>query len=472
MMKRQPFFDRSNSGISFHPTFLALGTVLLAFVSLQPTFGDVSNSDAEAGVEEAEISPEAGQTLKALGNILGKVFFPELNSFDEEEELSPLLGLPAPAIELKTTEGENWQLKDHQGKVIILDFWATWCGPCVAAMPHLQKLHEKLEGEVVVIGVNQGESVEDIEKFLEEKKISFTLILDAEQSIGTSYAVSGIPQTVVIDGAGIVQAVHVGFSPNLATTLENQIKQVLKGENLFDEKEIAKAKEKRMEKIKKTHELLGEINSEQLVVVNEFKVEGKSNQNASTPSSWFTMPTTGERALAIDAGDNQILLIQPSTNETQLIPLSWEEGASTWELCATQSEGNLQWAATSYEYDDNYDIQVQVALFDQAGKTLWKNDVPIPGEYPSLSLEAGDFDADGFTEVVLVAEYSDIDFGPDHADVSRVVSVWGNDGTLLTRKWIRGEGGTGVYVLPTENGDTFLIQGNSSLQRMRLAESE
>ena len=445
--------------------------LLFAITPLQLAFADVS-TNTEAETEETETSSDAAQTFKALGNILGRVFFPEMNSFEDEEELSPLLGLPAPAIHLKTTGGEDWQLKDHQGKVVILDFWATWCGPCVAAMPHLQKLHEKLGDELVVIGVNQGESAEKVQEFLKEKGISFTLILDAEENIGSSYAVSGIPQTVLIDSKGIVQAVHVGFSPNLTATLESQIERLSKGEDLFDKDEVAKAREKRLKEIKKIHEQLGEVHPEKLEIVNDIQTEGKSIVSSSTPNNWFTMPTTNERSLVVDAGENQLLIIQPNTKKTELISLAWEEEALTWEFCATQSEGQLQWAATSYEYDDDYELSVQVALFDKDGKSLWIHDFPTPGEYPSLSLEAGDFNSDGLAEVVIVADYSDIDFGPEYSDVSRAVFVWDNDGTLIARKWLRGSGGTAVYVLPSEEGDSFLIQGNESLQSMRLTDGQ
>ena len=152
----------------------------------------------------------------------------------EDDGPSPLLGKPAPALDLDLLDGGKLTLAKHQGKdVVVLDFWATWCGPCRRSLPLLAGVAAQYQGKgVVVYAVNQRESAETAKNFMAKEKLLLTVALDSEGAAGNSYGVEGIPQTVVIGKDGSVQAVHVGFSPDLKETLGKQLDDLLAGRKL------------------------------------------------------------------------------------------------------------------------------------------------------------------------------------------------------------------------------------------------
>lgn len=138
-------------------------------------------------------------------------------------------GKKAPAIKTQLVNGQKFELSDHKGKVVILDFWASWCGPCVQGLPIMQKVCSSFDQEKVkFVAVNQGENKKTINKFLKNKNLTeLTVALDKTSSVGDSFMVKGIPQTVVIDQDGIVRFVHVGFGPDSGSQLKNEITELL-----------------------------------------------------------------------------------------------------------------------------------------------------------------------------------------------------------------------------------------------------
>lgn len=163
---------------------------------------------------------------------------PEMPEGAEQVELS---GKPAPDFELSTLEGGAIKLSDLKGKVVVLDFWATWCGPCRSELPELQKLWEKVkEKDVIVLGVNLDRRPEDAEGLVNELKLTFPVLLGSDSGVSVLYGLSGIPCIVLIDTEGIVQGRHVGYSPGIGERLEDEI------EALLGNREAAPA-EKRLE---------------------------------------------------------------------------------------------------------------------------------------------------------------------------------------------------------------------------------
>ncbi len=141
---------------------------------------------------------------------------------------SALIGKTVDDIELNLVDGKKIPLSQLQGKVVVLDFWATWCAPCVKSLPGVNKVAEKLGSDkVVLIAVNQGETVEQINSFMKRRDWKFKAASDPSSSIGSKFGVSNIPQTVVIDPEGKIVAVHVGSSPDLLGKLTEEIQASL-----------------------------------------------------------------------------------------------------------------------------------------------------------------------------------------------------------------------------------------------------
>lgn len=157
---------------------------------------------------------------------------------------NPLLGKEAPAIKLPLLDGGDFDLAAHKDKnVVVLDFWATWCGPCVQAMPVIDKVAEELAGEgVVLYAVNLQEDAEAVKSFLAEKMLQVNVALDSKGELAQKFGVQAIPQTVLIGRDGTVQVVHVGFSGNLEEELRSELKALLENKNLAEE-ELKEAEE-------------------------------------------------------------------------------------------------------------------------------------------------------------------------------------------------------------------------------------
>ena len=145
------------------------------------------------------------------------------------KEKDPLIGQKAPDFQTQFLNGEEFKLSDQKGKVVILDFWATWCGPCVRALPELLKATSSFNKKnVALLAVNQGESTKVISKFLKKKQLkALSVIMDETRKIGGDYKVKGIPKTVIIDQKGVVRHVHVGFSSGMGERLKGEINKLL-----------------------------------------------------------------------------------------------------------------------------------------------------------------------------------------------------------------------------------------------------
>ncbi|MCC6661751.1 MAG: TlpA family protein disulfide reductase [Phycisphaerales bacterium] len=136
------------------------------------------------------------------------------------------VGKPAPAWTLKDADGKEHSLSDYKGKIVLMDFWATWCPPCRQAMPGVQAIHEKFAGKgVAVLGINAFESG-DAPGFMKEQGFTYGLMMNADE-VAAAYGVSGIPAFFVIGPEGELLFQGVGYSPQQEAKVEQTIEENL-----------------------------------------------------------------------------------------------------------------------------------------------------------------------------------------------------------------------------------------------------
>lgn len=137
-------------------------------------------------------------------------------------------GSRAPDIRARSLNGQQINLADLKGKVVIIDFWASWCKPCAKAMPVLDRLYKRYKDHgLVVIGVSVDGERRDAEKFLRGMNVSFPLIHDAGHSIANEYSPSTMPSSYIVDKRGVVRHVHRGFRQGDGRAIESQVRKLL-----------------------------------------------------------------------------------------------------------------------------------------------------------------------------------------------------------------------------------------------------
>ncbi len=135
-----------------------------------------------------------------------------------------LVGTKAPDFNLKAQHGgDSASLAAAAGKVVIVDFWATWCEPCKESFPHYQSMLDRHGGDLAVIGVSVDEEPAGIAKFGQETGVNFPLAWDDGQSVSRQYSPSTMPTSFVIDRNGIVRYVHAGFRSGDEAELEERV---------------------------------------------------------------------------------------------------------------------------------------------------------------------------------------------------------------------------------------------------------
>ena len=171
--------------------------------------------------------PEPTAAARAVGG-WQTTFAPEPILPESGGEGSELLGKDAPAFKLKTLDGGEFDLGAQRGKVVVLDFWATWCGPCIKSLPGLMEAMGRFSGDkVCLVGVNQAEAPEAVKRFLESHGWTLAVALDAGQTVAKQCGVDGIPHTVIVGPDGKVVWVHTGAAPDADEQATTVVKKLL-----------------------------------------------------------------------------------------------------------------------------------------------------------------------------------------------------------------------------------------------------
>ena len=135
----------------------------------------------------------------------------------------------APDFTLQSRDGGTVSLADLRGQVVMVNFWATWCGPCREEMPHLEALHQRYGAlGFTLLGVNVEENSENAEAWLEEMPVSFPILFDPENRVSELYDVVAMPSTVLVDRQGNLRFSHHGYQPGYENDYQTQIRALIR----------------------------------------------------------------------------------------------------------------------------------------------------------------------------------------------------------------------------------------------------
>lgn len=330
---------------------------------------------------------------------------PAVAAAEQEEEAAPapvepskgpalsafeLSGKPAPDFDLELLDGSTFRLADHQDKVVVLDFWATWCPPCRKALPHMAELAAAYEGrDVVFLGVSRDRpgDKEKIAPLLAEHKVPYPTGLDL-QGLGLDYSVAGIPCVVLIGRDGRVQGRQVGFWDEGPAELRKAIDALLAGEQLPSGKappRPAKKEDQPARTVAPRH--FGESAELDPAFFNL-----KWRRDIARPAAETSRPTRLDvyvppRRLAVTS-DDSLHLLNPADGEpfrTLPLPAAAVEPDAMERLpllvyLQDGSNGVLTAVKTKYEVTERSassrsfrTVETSVVGFSEKGEALWTN---------------------------------------------------------------------------------------------------
>ncbi len=135
----------------------------------------------------------------------------------------------APDFTLKSRSGENLKLSEFRGEVVMINFWASWCGPCRQEMPLLDELYQRYHPMgFTILGVNVDQDREAALRLLKEIPVNFPILFDEDNKVSERYELMAMPSTVMVDRDGNMRFVHLGYLPGYEQEYEAQIKALLR----------------------------------------------------------------------------------------------------------------------------------------------------------------------------------------------------------------------------------------------------
>ena len=136
---------------------------------------------------------------------------------------------PAPAFTLTTLSGQQQALSQYKGQVVMVNFWATWCGPCQQEMPLLDQMYKKYKpAGFTLIGVNVDKQQPPVKELLARKPVSFPILLDPANQVSKEYHVDEMPSSIIIDRKGEIRYIHRGYKPGDENEYQDRIRQLIR----------------------------------------------------------------------------------------------------------------------------------------------------------------------------------------------------------------------------------------------------
>jgi peroxiredoxin len=136
---------------------------------------------------------------------------------------------PAPDFTLNQLSGTPASLSQYKGQVVLVNFWATWCGPCQQELPLLDQVYKKYQpAGFTLLGVNVDKDAPAVRALLERKPLSFPVLLDPANAVSKAYHVDDMPSSVLIDRKGVIRYVHRGYKPGDENEYQDKIRQLLR----------------------------------------------------------------------------------------------------------------------------------------------------------------------------------------------------------------------------------------------------
>jgi peroxiredoxin len=137
----------------------------------------------------------------------------------------------APDFTLKSLQGSNLRLDEYKGQVVLINFWATWCGPCRQELPLLDRIHQRYQDAgfaVLGINVEGAKKADEAQAMVSKAGVTFPVLIDEGQQVSELYALEAMPTSVVVDRDGVVRYVHLGYKPGDEAKYLEVVKQLIR----------------------------------------------------------------------------------------------------------------------------------------------------------------------------------------------------------------------------------------------------
>jgi thiol-disulfide isomerase/thioredoxin len=170
-------------------------------------------------------------TTKRMLTVIGVLIFSAMlfsscTRNPSESAATVQIGLPAPPFKLPDLHGKEISLDQFKDRVVVLDFWATWCGPCRMTMPLMENLQKEFSSSMVLLAIDLEESKDVVGDYVMQQDIHSQVLLDEKGSVGAAYGTYSLPTQIIIDKGGIVRHVQAGFGPKTLSQLRAQIERL------------------------------------------------------------------------------------------------------------------------------------------------------------------------------------------------------------------------------------------------------